>query len=97
MEFLESTNADEDDKEDEDGDTSSFVTAPLHPDQPPIALETLPLRYDHAHREEHAVAMAMGGALSGRFDSVLDEYYTLRLRGTCTAFIWFVVRQKYTL
>ncbi|XP_077962030.1 uncharacterized protein LOC120822189 isoform X5 [Gasterosteus aculeatus] len=80
MEFLESTNADEDDKEDEDGDTSSFVTAPLHPDQPPIALETLPLRYDHAHREEHAVAMAMGGALSGRFDSVLDEYYTLRLR-----------------
>uniref|UniRef100_A0AAQ4S6S3 RPA-related protein RADX-like n=1 Tax=Gasterosteus aculeatus aculeatus TaxID=481459 RepID=A0AAQ4S6S3_GASAC len=80
MEFLESTNADEDDKEDEDGDTSSFVTAPLPPDQPPIALETLPLRYDHAHREEHAVAMAMGGALSGRFDSVLDEYYTLRLR-----------------
>ncbi|KAM8899692.1 RPA-related protein RADX isoform 3-T3 [Spinachia spinachia] len=80
MEFLESPNADEDKEEDEDGDTSSFLTGPLPLEQSDITLETLPLRYDHAHKEEQAVAIAMGGALTGRFDSVLDEYYTLRLR-----------------
>ncbi|KAL6118163.1 uncharacterized protein ACO6RY_03016 [Pungitius sinensis] len=79
MEFIES-NVDEDDEDNEDGDTLPLVSAPLPPEQPLITLETLPLRYDHAHREEQAVAIAMGGALTGRFDSALNEYYTLRLR-----------------
>nr|XP_033465271.1 RPA-related protein RADX isoform X1 [Epinephelus lanceolatus] len=83
MEFLENTNADEeDDSDDDDDDTSSFVTAPLLPVSPTIAVETLPMRYDHAHREEQAVAVAMGGRASaaGRFDSAIEDYYTLRLR-----------------
>ncbi len=86
MEFLENTNADEDeDEEDDDADedSSSFVTAPLLPTFPPIAEETLPMRYDHAHREEQVGAVAMGGrALTAmKFDSALEDYYTLRLRG----------------
>ncbi|XP_039996650.1 RPA-related protein RADX isoform X2 [Xiphias gladius] len=77
MEFLE--NADEDG--DGDDDTSSFVTAPLLPVFPPVAAETLPMRYDHARREEQAVTVAMGGRPTpGRFDSALQDYYTLRLR-----------------
>lgn len=79
-EFLNSTNADEDDVDD---DQSSFVSAPLLPAFPSVAMETLPLRYDHASREEQAAAVAMGGRVTaGRFDSALEDYYTLRLRGT---------------
>lgn len=80
-EFLENTNADEDDdSEDED---ASFVTTPLPPDFRPIALETLPMRYDYACREEQAAAVAMGGRVTPeRFDWALEDYYTLRLRGT---------------
>ncbi|KAM6909469.1 uncharacterized protein FYW49_013304 [Xenentodon cancila] len=76
MEFLENA-AGEDDNE----DASSFTTAPLPPALPPVATETLPLRYDHDRREEQAVAVAMGGWVApGRFDSALEDYYTLRLR-----------------
>ncbi|XP_034413362.1 RPA-related protein RADX isoform X3 [Cyclopterus lumpus] len=78
MEFLESTNDDEDDED--DGDASTFVTAPLPPALQPIALETLPMHYDHGNREEQAVAVAMVGGASGRFESAVDEYFTLRLR-----------------
>ncbi|XP_035005354.2 RPA-related protein RADX isoform X1 [Hippoglossus stenolepis] len=79
MEFLENSNADEDDSDDDDA--SSFVTAPLFPAFPPIAEETLPMRYDHTSREEQAVVVAMGGrAGPGRFDPAFDDYYTLRLR-----------------
>ncbi|XP_037614856.1 RPA-related protein RADX isoform X1 [Sebastes umbrosus] len=88
MEFLENTNADQDDGDDDDDDedeyedTSSFVTAPLLPAVPPVAAETLPMRYDHSHREEQALAVAMGGGASGagRFDAAVEDYYTLRLR-----------------
>ncbi len=84
MEFLENTNADDDDDIDDDEDTSSFVTAPLLPAFPPVAVETLPMRYNHAHRDEQAVAVGMGGRATAarRFDSALEDYYTLRLRGT---------------
>ncbi|XP_041821711.1 RPA-related protein RADX [Chelmon rostratus] len=80
MEFLENTNTDED--IDDDEDTSSFVTAPLLPTFAPVAVETLPMRYNHAHREEQAVAVAMGGraVAARRFDCALEDYYTLRLR-----------------
>ncbi|XP_068444170.1 RPA-related protein RADX [Clinocottus analis] len=83
MEFLESTDADEEDDDDEDA--SSFVTAPFPPALPPIAAETLPMRYDHAHREEQAVAVAMGGGATGRFEAAADEYFTLRLRALSDA------------
>lgn len=81
MEFLQNTDADEDD---DDEDASSFVTAPPVPAFPPVATETLPLRYDHTRREEQARAVAMGGrAVDARkFDPVFEDYYTLRLRGT---------------
>lgn len=89
MEFLENTNADEgddndDDDDDDDEDASSFVTAPLLPAFPPVAMETLRMHYDHDRREEQASAVAMGGraTAAGRFDS--ESYYTLRLRGTNT-------------
>ncbi|XP_022625661.1 uncharacterized protein CXorf57-like [Seriola dumerili] len=79
MEFLENTNADEDDSDDDD--TSSFVTAPLSPTFPPVAVETLPMRYDHTHREEQAVTVAMGGRVTHEgFDYAIEDYYTLRLR-----------------
>ena len=80
MEFLENANVDEDD---DDEDASSFVTAPLLPAFPPVAVETLSMRYDHAHREEQAAAVAMGGKVSaaGKFDFIPEDYYTLRLRG----------------
>lgn len=89
MEFLENTNSDDNNDEDDDDDdndaddASSFVTAHTLPAFPPVAVETLPMRYDHAHREEQVAAVAMGGrAMPERFDSTLDGYYTLRLRGT---------------
>ncbi|XP_068569143.1 RPA-related protein RADX isoform X2 [Cebidichthys violaceus] len=81
MEFLETRNPEEEEEEDDDdGDTSSFVTAPHFPAFPPVAVETLPMRYDHAHKEEQAVAVEMGGAAWGGFEAAIDEYYTLRLR-----------------
>ncbi|CAI5669825.1 RPA-related protein RADX isoform X2 [Oreochromis niloticus] len=87
MEFLENTNSDdnndEDDEDDDndDEDTSSFVTAHTLPAFSPVAVETLPMRYDHTHREEQVAAVAMGGRVTPeRFDSTLDGYYTLRLR-----------------
>ncbi|KAM3857452.1 RPA-related protein RADX [Diretmus argenteus] len=82
MEFLEKSNNDEDDEDDDDDeDASSFVTAPLIPAFPPMANETLPLRYSHAQRDEQAAAVAMGvRVMDGRFDSALQSYYTLRLR-----------------
>ncbi|XP_067378935.1 RPA-related protein RADX isoform X1 [Channa argus] len=77
MEFLDDTNT----LEDDDDDTSTFVTAPLLPDFVPIAAETLPMRYDHTCREEQIAAVAMGGRLTPvRFDCTLADYYTLRLR-----------------
>ncbi|KAK9525189.1 hypothetical protein VZT92_017511 [Zoarces viviparus] len=79
MEFLENPEEEEEDGVD-DGDTSSFVTAPLLPALPPISVETLPMRYDHAHKEEQAVAVEMGGAAWGRFETTINEYYTLRVR-----------------
>ncbi|XP_076580767.1 RPA-related protein RADX isoform X1 [Chaetodon auriga] len=81
MEFLENTNADEDVDDDDDEDSSSFVTAPLLPAFPPVAVETLPMRYDHARREEQAVAVAMGGraVAAKRFVLALEDHYSLRL------------------
>ncbi|XP_041842088.1 RPA-related protein RADX isoform X7 [Melanotaenia boesemani] len=77
MEFLENTPEDDD----EDDDASSFTTAPLPPAFPPVAMETLPMPYDHIRREEQAVALAMGGRLTcGKFDFIYRDYYTLRLR-----------------
>ncbi|XP_061566503.1 LOW QUALITY PROTEIN: RPA-related protein RADX [Cololabis saira] len=77
MEFLENVADAEDDSE----DAASFTTAPLPPSFPPIAMETLPLRYDHDRKEEQAVAVALGGWVTpGRFDPALEDYYTLRLR-----------------
>ncbi|XP_071315383.1 RPA-related protein RADX [Trachinotus anak] len=79
MEFLENTNADEDSSDDDDD--SSFITAPLSPAFPPVAVETLPMRYNHAHREEQAVAVTTGGRVTTeRFDLAFEDYYTLRLR-----------------
>ncbi|XP_069581021.1 RPA-related protein RADX isoform X1 [Brachyistius frenatus] len=78
MEFLVNNN---DDDDDDDEDTSSFVTAPLLPACPPVTVETLPMRYDHARKEEQAAAVAMGGREApGRSDSAHESYYTLRLR-----------------
>nr|XP_046236700.1 RPA-related protein RADX-like isoform X2 [Scatophagus argus] len=90
MEFLENANADEDD---DDDDAASFVTAPLSPAFQPVAVETLPMRYNHAHREEQAGAVAMGGRASayGKFDSAFEDYYTLRLRALSDAVMVDVV------
>lgn len=77
MEFLQNASTDEDD--DEDGD--SFFTAPLPPVLPPIAVETLPLRYDHSHREGLVAAVALGGRACATSDPVFEDYYTLRLKG----------------
>lgn len=79
MEFLQNTSSDEDEDHDEDED--SFVTAPLPPILRPIAMETLPLRYDHSQREGLAAAVALGGRACATSDPVFEDYYTLRLRG----------------
>ncbi|CAJ1048382.1 RPA-related protein RADX [Xyrichtys novacula] len=84
MEFM-NNNTDEVEEEDEDGDdedTLAFITAPPLPAIPPVALETLPMRYDHAHREEQAAAVSLGGnvAAVANFDSPVEAYFTLRLR-----------------
>lgn len=78
MEFLQNTSTDEEDDDDED----SFVTAPLPPVLPPVAEETVPLRYHHSQREALAGAVALGGRVSATSDPVFEDYYTLRLRGT---------------
>lgn len=86
LEFLQ--NVDQDDDED-DEDSSSFVCAPVLPSFPPIAVETLPMRYEHSRREEQAGALAMGGrpVAARKRDWAVQDYFTLRLRGTfsCTA------------
>ncbi|KAM4611674.1 uncharacterized protein ACJ7VT_012355 [Polymixia lowei] len=86
MEFITKPN-DHQDEDDEDEDASSFITAPLFPHITPVAMETLPLRYSHAHREEQAVTMAMqsgewqtGGGTLEQFESPVESHYTLRLR-----------------
>lgn len=80
MEFLQNAGTD-----DEDEDEESCVSPPLPPAAPPVlapvAEETLPLRYDHSRWEELAGAVALGGRVSGPADRVLEDYYTLRLRG----------------
>ncbi|KAF6720425.1 hypothetical protein FQA47_002912 [Oryzias melastigma] len=79
MEFLE--NPEEDEEEQEDEDVSSFTTAPLPPAFQPVAMETLPMRFDHAHREEQAAVVTMeAGATTRTFNSAPEDYYTLRLR-----------------
>lgn len=78
MEFLQNTST----EEDEDDDVESRETPPPPPVLPPIAQETLPLRYDHSQREGLAGAVALGGRVSGFSDCVFQDYYTLRLRGT---------------
>uniref|UniRef100_UPI0037E86038 LOW QUALITY PROTEIN: RPA-related protein RADX n=1 Tax=Semicossyphus pulcher TaxID=241346 RepID=UPI0037E86038 len=82
MEFLENTRPAEDEEDDDDDDTSSFNTAPLPPAFPLVAVETLPMRYDHAHREEQADAVSMAGKAmaAGRFDVGQEDCYTLRLK-----------------
>ncbi|XP_061816443.1 RPA-related protein RADX isoform X2 [Nerophis lumbriciformis] len=78
MEFLQDSNEEDDD---EDDDASSFATCPSHPDFPHIAVESLAMRYDPAHGEQQAVAVAMGGqlkSLGATFDS--EDYYTFTLR-----------------
>ncbi|XP_068164546.1 RPA-related protein RADX isoform X2 [Antennarius striatus] len=79
MEFLDDATADDDH---DDDDASSFVTAPPPPDFLPVADDTLPMRFDHAHREEQADAVGMGGRVlaTRNFDSTLKDYYLLRLR-----------------
>lgn len=81
MEFL--GNPEEDEEEQEDEDVSSFTTAPLPPAFQPVAMETLPMRFDHAHREEQAAVVTMeAGATTRTFNSAPEDYYTLRLRGS---------------
>lgn len=80
MEFLQNSSASEDEESDEEG-ASSFVTAPPIPTFPSVAMETLPLPYDHTQRVEQANVVAMGGRASRKFDSAFEDYYTLRLRG----------------
>lgn len=80
MEFLQNSSASEDEESDEE-EASSFVTAPTIPTFPSVAMETLPLPYDHAQRVEQANVVAMGGRASRKFDSTFEGYYTLRLRG----------------
>ncbi|KAM9414388.1 RPA-related protein RADX [Pholidichthys leucotaenia] len=76
MEFL--GNEDEDE---EDGDDASFVTAPLLPTFPAVAMETLSMRYDYDGREEQAAAMATGGTvMAGKFQFAFEDYYSLRLK-----------------
>lgn len=80
MEFLQNTTTDE-----EDDCEVAPVAPPIPPVLPPIAMETLPLRYNHEQREELAGAVALGGRVSAASNTVFDDYYTLRLRGTSHA------------
>lgn len=78
MEFL--GNEDEDTDENE---AVSFTGSPQRPAVSAVALETLPMRYDHARREEQMAAVAMGGQLhtSSNFAFNCEDYFTLRLKG----------------
>lgn len=78
MEFL--GNEDEDTDENE---VVSFTGSPQRPAVSAVALETLPMRYDHARREEQMAAVAMGGQLhtSSKFAFNCEDYFTLRLKG----------------
>ncbi|XP_051800645.1 RPA-related protein RADX-like isoform X2 [Acanthochromis polyacanthus] len=80
MEFLQSVNQDDED-DDEDDDASSFVTALSPPTVPTVAMETFPMCYDHTHWEEQAAAVVMGGTTTaGKFNTAIEDYYTLKLR-----------------
>ncbi|XP_008322889.1 RPA-related protein RADX isoform X2 [Cynoglossus semilaevis] len=81
MEFLENTdNEDADDEEDCD-ETASFITAPLPPTISPVATETLPMCYNPTQREKQAEVVGMGGwAEPMRFDSPIKDCYTLKLK-----------------
>lgn len=77
MEFIKNT---DDADEDSSCSSSSFVTAPP---TPVVAVETLPMRYDHVHRREQAVAVGMGGNMADeaeKFEFAFEDYYCLRLR-----------------
>lgn len=78
MEFLGNEDGDTDDDED-----VSFADCPQRPALSPVAPETLPMRYDHARREEQMAAVAMGGRLHARskFTFTCEDYFTLRLKG----------------
>lgn len=80
LEFLQ--RSDEEEPE-EDEDEDAFAVAPQPPAFTPIAMETLPLRYDHNQREEQAAAVALGGRVPATFDPLFQDYYTFRLRGGC--------------
>lgn len=82
MEFLENTNADEGEEEEEDEDASSYTTAPLIPTFPQVSEETLPMRFNHARKEEQAAMVALDGVATAAegFDVALRDYYTLRLK-----------------
>ncbi|KAM4714917.1 RPA-related protein RADX isoform 2-T2 [Anableps anableps] len=81
MEFLENAGEDDEEEEEDDDNSSSYATAPLPPVFSPVATETLPLRFDHSHREEQAAAVVMGGgARAEHFGSAPRDYYTVRLR-----------------
>ncbi|XP_061664655.1 RPA-related protein RADX isoform X2 [Syngnathoides biaculeatus] len=75
MEFLESTDAEE-----EDQDDASRVTCPAPPSFPHIAVETLAVRYSPARKQQQAVAVTMGGSLTSAAVFACDDYYTLRLK-----------------
>lgn len=71
----------------EDGDTDedeavSFAGGPQRPAVSPVALETLPMRYDHARREAQMAAVAMGVQLhaSSKFTFTCEDYFILRLK-----------------
>ncbi|XP_075891311.1 uncharacterized protein LOC142894066 isoform X5 [Nelusetta ayraudi] len=77
MEFLGNEDGDTDDDE-----AASFAGGPQRPALRPVALETLPMRYDHGRREEQVAAVAIEGQLhTGRkFAFACDHYFTLRLK-----------------
>lgn len=78
MEFL--GNEDEDTDEDE---AVPFVGGPQRPTVGAVALETLPMRYEHARKEEQTAAVALGGQLhtSSKFTFICEDYFALRLKG----------------
>lgn len=82
MEFLENTNTDEgEEDEDEHEDASSYATARLPPSFLPVAVETLPMLYQHGRREEQAVAVSMDGSVTAEgFDFAVRDHFTLRLK-----------------
>ena len=89
MEFLDRTECDEDDDGDEE---ASIFTASVSSFFSGITMETLPLRYSPAHKEQQAASVAMQSGDRGRcfkrqgaeFTSPIESYYVLSLRGMHT-------------